>query len=70
MNWCGMLIFVASRTSKTKIAKMANKQKTIVALVAIIIAGGLIYFTVGRKAKVNQIKIDNLVRISYYLCGE
>src|SRR3989338_6986149 len=54
-----MLIFVASRTSKTKIAKMANKQKTIVALVAIIIAGGLIYFTVGRKAKVNQIKIDN-----------
>ena len=59
MNWCGMLIFVASRTSKTKIAKMANKQKTIVALVAIIIAGGLIYFTVGRKAKVNQIKIDN-----------
>ena len=38
------------------------KQKTIVVLVAIIIAGGLVYFTVGKKVftkKVNQIKIDN-----------
>lgn len=43
------------------------KQKTIVALVAIIIAGGLVYFTVGKKVftqRVKQIKIDNQTGIS------
>ncbi|MFH0923958.1 MAG: hypothetical protein V1825_04460, partial [Candidatus Falkowbacteria bacterium] len=43
---------------------MSKKQKVIVALIAIVIAGGVVYFTVGRKmlrqSGVKQIKVGEI----------